>query len=51
VPSPTHEALHLQRLFNLIPRFITNTGITIARAYTTYYSLRWCWSPSEYWPE
>ena len=28
------------RLFRSIPQFITNTGITIARAYTTYNPLR-----------
>ena len=40
VPVRTHETLRPSRLFSSIPRFITNTGITIARAYTTYNPLR-----------
>ncbi len=40
VPIRTHETLRPSRLFSSIPRFITNTGITIARAYTTYNPLR-----------
>lgn len=40
VPIRTHATLRPSRLFSSIPRFITNTGITIARAYTTYNPLR-----------
>lgn len=40
VPIRTHATPRPSRLFSSIPRFITNTGITIARAYTTYNPLR-----------
>jgi len=40
VPIRTHQTLRPSRLFSSIPRFIVNTGITIARAYTTYNPLR-----------
>jgi glycosyltransferase involved in cell wall biosynthesis len=40
VPIGTNPAARPSRLFRSIPQFITNTGITIARAYTTYNPLR-----------
>lgn len=40
VPIRTNGAVRPSRLFNSIPQFITQTGITIARAYTTYNPLR-----------
>jgi glycosyltransferase involved in cell wall biosynthesis len=40
VPIRTHKTLRPSRLFKSIPRFIVNTGITMARAYTTYNPLR-----------
>lgn len=40
VPVRTHATLRPSRLFKSIPRFIVNTGITMARAYTTYNPLR-----------
>ena len=40
VPVRTHAATRPSRLFKSIPRFITHTGITIARAYTTHNALR-----------
>lgn len=40
VPVRTHATERPSRLFTSIPRFIVNTGITIARAYTTYNPLR-----------
>ncbi|MDN3645896.1 glycosyltransferase family 2 protein [Pontixanthobacter aestiaquae] len=40
VPIRTNETMRPSRLFTSIPRFITNTGITIARAYTTHNPLR-----------
>ena len=40
VPVRTHATPRPSRLFSSIPRFIANTGITIARAYTTYNPLR-----------
>ncbi len=36
VPIRTNAVARPSRLFNSIPRFIAQTGITIARAYTTY---------------
>lgn len=40
VPVRTNGAVRPSRLFKSIPTFITQTGITIARAYTTYNPLR-----------
>ena len=40
VPIRTNETMRPSRLFKSIPRFIINTGITIARAYTTHNPLR-----------
>lgn len=40
VPVRTHAAVRPSRLFSSIPRFITQTGITMARAYTAYKPLR-----------
>ena len=40
VPVGTNAAVRPSRLFRSIPQFIINTGITIARAYTTYNPLR-----------
>lgn len=40
VPVRTHATERPSRLFTSIPRFIVNTGITIARAYTTHNPLR-----------
>jgi len=40
VPIRTNPAARPSRLFRSIPQFIINTGITIARAYTTYNPLR-----------
>ncbi|MGN6497669.1 MAG: glycosyltransferase family 2 protein [Tsuneonella sp.] len=40
VPVRTNSAVRPSRLFKSIPTFITQTGITIARAYTTYNPLR-----------
>ena len=40
VPIRTNATLRPSRLFKSIPRFIINTGITMARAYTTYNPLR-----------
>ena len=40
VPVRTNRAVRPSRLFKSIPTFITQTGITIARAYTTYNPLR-----------
>ncbi|WP_209347160.1 glycosyltransferase family 2 protein [Pontixanthobacter sp. CEM42] len=40
VPIRTNETMRPSRLFTSIPRFIINTGITIARAYTTHNPLR-----------
>ena len=40
VPVRTHPTKRPSRLFTSIPRFIINTGITIARAYTTHNPLR-----------
>jgi hypothetical protein len=40
VPVGTNPAARPSRLFRTIPQFIVNTGITIARAYTTYNPLR-----------
>ncbi|MEP2234165.1 MAG: glycosyltransferase family 2 protein [Alteripontixanthobacter sp.] len=40
VPIRTNAATRPSRLFRSIPSFITQTGITIARAYTTYNPLR-----------
>jgi hypothetical protein len=36
VPIRTNPAARPSRLFRSIPRFIAQTGVTIARAYTTY---------------
>src|SRR3546814_19657969 len=36
VPIRTNATLRPSRLFKSVPRFIVNTGITMARAYTTY---------------
>ncbi|WP_119388616.1 glycosyltransferase family 2 protein [Taklimakanibacter lacteus] len=40
VPIRTNETNRPSRLFKSIPRFIMNTGITMARAYATYNPLR-----------
>src|SRR3546814_10722760 len=40
VPIRTNATLRPSRLFKSVPRFIVNTGITMARAYTTYNPLR-----------
>lgn len=40
VPIRTHKTMRPSRLFSSIPRFIVNTGVTMARAYTTYNPLR-----------
>ena len=40
VPVRTNRTTRPSRLFKSIPRFIANTGITMARAYTTYNPLR-----------
>ncbi|KFG91682.1 Glycosyl transferase, family 2 [Sphingobium herbicidovorans NBRC 16415] len=40
VPINTNATLRPSRLFKSIPRFILNTGVTMARAYTTYNPLR-----------
>ena len=40
VPIRTNPAARPSRLFRSIPQFLVNTGITIARAYTTYNPLR-----------
>ena len=40
VPIRTNATLRPSRLFKSIPRFIANTGITMARAYTTHNPLR-----------
>lgn len=40
VPVATNATLRPSRLFKSIPYFIANTGITMARAYTTYNPLR-----------
>lgn len=40
VPIRTNPAARPSRLFNSIPSFIAQTGVTIARAYTTYNALR-----------
>lgn len=40
VPIGTNETTRPSRLFSSVPRFIVNTGITIARAYTTHNPLR-----------
>lgn len=40
VPIGTNATTRPSRLFKSIPRFILNTGITMARAYTTYNPLR-----------
>ncbi|WP_336986958.1 glycosyltransferase family 2 protein [Altererythrobacter aquiaggeris] len=40
VPVRTHETPRPSRLFKSVPRFIMHTGITMARAYTTYNPLR-----------
>ncbi|MBT2134252.1 glycosyltransferase family 2 protein [Croceibacterium sp. LX-88] len=40
VPIRTHETTRPSRLFKSIPRFIANTGMTMARAYTTYNPLK-----------
>jgi glycosyltransferase involved in cell wall biosynthesis len=40
VPIRTNATTRPSRLFTSIPRFIINTGITMARAYTTYNPLR-----------
>lgn len=40
VPIRTHRTERPSRLFKSIPRFITHTGITITRAYTTHNALR-----------
>ncbi|WP_114521949.1 glycosyltransferase family 2 protein [Altererythrobacter sp. ZODW24] len=40
VPIRTHETPRPSRLFRSVPRFIMHTGITMARAYTTYNPLR-----------
>ncbi|MEW4448462.1 glycosyltransferase [Qipengyuania sp. JC766] len=40
VPVRTNRTLRPSRLFTSIPRFIVNTGITIARAYTTHNPMR-----------
>ncbi|MDD3798474.1 MAG: glycosyltransferase family 2 protein [Novosphingobium sp.] len=40
MPIRTNATTRPSRLFKSIPRFIVNTGITMARAYTTYNPLR-----------
>lgn len=40
VPIRTNATTRPSRLFKSVPRFIVNTGITMARAYTTYKPLR-----------
>lgn len=40
VPVRTHAAVRSSRLFSSIPKFISQTGMTIARAYTTHNPLR-----------
>ena len=40
VPIRTNATMRPSRLFKSVPRFIVNTGITMARAYTTYNPLR-----------
>src|SRR5690606_12241937 len=40
VPIRTNQTTRPSRLFKSIPRFILNTGITMARAYTTHNPLR-----------
>ena len=40
IPVGTNATTRPSRLFKSIPRFILNTGITMARAYTTYNPLR-----------
>jgi glycosyltransferase involved in cell wall biosynthesis len=40
VPVRTHKVERPSRLFKSIPRFLAQTGVTIARAYTTYNPLR-----------
>src|SRR5690606_5042704 len=40
VPVRTHPARRPSRLFKSIPSFISQTGVTILRAYTTHNSLR-----------
>lgn len=40
VPIRTNRTMRPSRLFRSIPRFIMNTGITMARAYATYNPLR-----------
>ncbi|MFN4358640.1 glycosyltransferase family 2 protein [Sphingopyxis alaskensis] len=40
VPIRTNATPRPSRLFKSIPRFIANTGVTMARAYTTYNPLR-----------
>jgi glycosyltransferase involved in cell wall biosynthesis len=40
VPIRTNATTRPSRLFRSVPRFIVNTGITMARAYTTYNPLR-----------
>jgi glycosyltransferase involved in cell wall biosynthesis len=40
VPVRTHQVERPSRLFKSIPRFIAQTGVTMARAYTTYNPLR-----------
>ncbi len=40
VPVRTHPVERPSRLFRSVPRFIAQTGVTMARAYTTYNPLR-----------
>ena len=40
VPVRTHAAVRPSRLFKSIPRFVLQTGITMARAFTAYKPLR-----------
>ncbi len=40
VPIRTHATMRPSRLFKSIPRFISQTGVTILRAYTTHNALR-----------
>ena len=40
VPVRTHAAARPSRLFKSIPRFVMNTGITMARSFTAYKPLR-----------
>ena len=40
VPVRTHRTPRPSRLFKSIPRFISQTGVTITRAYTTHNALR-----------